>query len=220
MQRGAIHKTLSPLTLEGQTLLCASVHTRAHTHTHITADCAAQHNHKETNRLQQLCLHILKTEFLLYYYTPTTKMMRFCLLFCLATLWTVTTTAFAPFAGHATKRLSMLSRSQHGTAAGIATTATSTTTTTSLMERRWNFNEGQAPWGMKKNAETWNGRVAQMAFVLVFLQELIQGKGVVQGLLQGDPVNLACASAFVVVVIGLTGWLALQGEDDYVTRDM
>jgi hypothetical protein len=31
-----------------------------------------------------------------------------------------------------------------------------------LSERRWNFNDGQAPWGMKKNAEIWNGRVAQV----------------------------------------------------------
>jgi hypothetical protein len=33
---------------------------------------------------------------------------------------------------------------------------------TSLSERRWNFNEGQGPFGLKKNAETWNGRVAQV----------------------------------------------------------
>ena len=33
---------------------------------------------------------------------------------------------------------------------------------TALSERRWNFNEGQGPFGMKKNAETWNGRVAQV----------------------------------------------------------
>jgi len=31
-----------------------------------------------------------------------------------------------------------------------------------LQERKWNFNEGQAPWGLKKNAEIWNGRVAQV----------------------------------------------------------
>jgi len=35
-------------------------------------------------------------------------------------------------------------------------------TTTTLAERRWNFNEGQSPWGMKENAEIWNGRVAQV----------------------------------------------------------
>jgi hypothetical protein len=157
-------------------------------------------------------------------------MMRFTVnyLLCFVTLWTGTTTAFVPPSP-------LLSYPYNGAAAGVTTisaapithakAATTTrnpisTTTTTLMERRWNFNEGQAPWGMKKNAETWNGRVAQMAFVLVFLQELIQGKGVVQGLLQGDPVNLACASAFAVVVVGLTGWLALQGDDDYVARDM
>jgi hypothetical protein len=39
------------------------------------------------------------------------------------------------------------------------------TTTTQLSERQWNFNEGQSPWGMKTNAETWNGRVAQVRFV-------------------------------------------------------
>ena len=33
---------------------------------------------------------------------------------------------------------------------------------TALQERRWNFNEGQGPWGLKKNAEIWNGRMAQV----------------------------------------------------------
>ena len=36
--------------------------------------------------------------------------------------------------------------------------------TTALMERRWNFNEARGPWGLKKNAEIWNGRVAQVRF--------------------------------------------------------
>ena len=35
-------------------------------------------------------------------------------------------------------------------------------TSTQLQERQWNFNEGQGPFGMKKNAEIWNGRVAQV----------------------------------------------------------
>lgn len=39
---------------------------------------------------------------------------------------------------------------------------TKRTTATALSERRWNFNEGQGPWGLKKNAEIWNGRVAQV----------------------------------------------------------
>jgi hypothetical protein len=41
-------------------------------------------------------------------------------------------------------------------------TPTTSTTTTALAGRRWNFNEGQGPWGLKKNAEIWNGRVSQV----------------------------------------------------------
>jgi len=37
---------------------------------------------------------------------------------------------------------------------------------TMLMERRWNFNEARGPFGMKKNAEIWNGRVAQVSLSL------------------------------------------------------
>ena len=33
-----------------------------------------------------------------------------------------------------------------------------------LQERRWNFNDGHSPWGLKINAEIWNGRVAQVGF--------------------------------------------------------
>lgn len=40
-----------------------------------------------------------------------------------------------------------------------------TTSPIVLQERRWNFNEGQSPWGMKKNAEIWNGRFAQVRFL-------------------------------------------------------
>ena len=42
------------------------------------------------------------------------------------------------------------------------TTTTNSITNTALHERQWNFNEGQGPFGLKKNAETWNGRVAQV----------------------------------------------------------
>jgi hypothetical protein len=38
---------------------------------------------------------------------------------------------------------------------------------TQLAERRWNFNEGRSPWGLKKNAEIWNGRVAQVRYDVV-----------------------------------------------------
>ena len=50
----------------------------------------------------------------------------------------------------------------------IHTAASTRSTTTALSERQWNFNEGQGPWGMKKNAEIWNGRVAQVIFFQCF----------------------------------------------------
>lgn len=68
---------------------------------------------------------------------------------------------------------------------------------------------------MKANAETWNGRVAQMAFVWIFLQELVTGKGVLQGIDEGNWFFLFNAGLFGVIVVGLTGWLAIQGDDDY-----
>jgi hypothetical protein len=59
-----------------------------------------------------------------------------------------------------------------------------------------------------------------MAFVIVFLQELIQGKGVIQGIQEGDPVNIAGLALFAVSALGLTGFLAIKGDDDYVKRDL
>uniref|UniRef100_A0A7S0UNQ6 Uncharacterized protein n=1 Tax=Pseudo-nitzschia delicatissima TaxID=44447 RepID=A0A7S0UNQ6_9STRA len=86
---------------------------------------------------------------------------------------------------------------------------------TQLSERQWNFNEGQSPWGMKINAETWNGRVAQIAFVWIFLQELVTGKGVLQGIDEGNWFFLLNEGLFAVGVVGLTVWLAIKGDDDY-----
>ena len=54
-----------------------------------------------------------------------------------------------------------------------------------------------------------------MAFVWVFLQELITGKGVFKGLEEGDAFFIANAVAFAVSVVGRTGWLALQGSNDF-----
>ena len=51
---------------------------------------------------------------------------------------------------------------------------------------------------MKNNAEIWNGRVAQVAFVIVLLQELVFGKGVVQGIMDGDFGALFMAGLFGV----------------------
>jgi hypothetical protein len=68
---------------------------------------------------------------------------------------------------------------------------------------------------LKKNAEIWNGRLAQMAFVFVFLQELVTGKGVIQGVQEGDTLNIACLGVAVLSTVGLTAWLAIQGTDEY-----
>jgi hypothetical protein len=52
------------------------------------------------------------------------------------------------------------------TPTSCVTVALTGSSPTSLFERRWNFNEGQGPFGLKKNAEVWNGRVAQVGSVL------------------------------------------------------
>jgi hypothetical protein len=59
-----------------------------------------------------------------------------------------------------------------------------------------------------------------MAFVLVFIQELVQGKGVIQGLQEGNPVNIAVCAAFGISMVGITAFLAVKGTDDYVARDL
>ncbi|GMI07809.1 hypothetical protein TrRE_jg7231 [Triparma retinervis] len=85
---------------------------------------------------------------------------------------------------------------------------------THLNDRQWNFNDGRAPWGMKNNAEIWNGRVAQVAFTIVLLQELVFGKGVVQGVQDGDLGAIFMLGITGVSVLGLTGWLALKGNEN------
>jgi hypothetical protein len=73
-------------------------------------------------------------------------------------LISASTTAFAPPAS------SFISQRSTSLSTTITTTKTTTiaSSTTRLSERKWNFNEGQSPWGMKQNAETWNGRIAQV----------------------------------------------------------
>ena len=88
---------------------------------------------------------------------------------------------------------------------------------TALNERQWNFNRGRGPFGMKKNAEIWNGRAAQMGFTIVLLQELITGKGVVQGIQEGDPFNMVCLGLAVAGTLGLTVFLAIKGKESDIT---
>lgn len=88
---------------------------------------------------------------------------------------------------------------------------------TALHERQWNFNRGRGPFGMKKNAEIWNGRAAQMGFTIVLLQELITGKGVVQGLQEGNAFNMVCLGLAVAGTLGLTVFLAIKGKESDIT---
>jgi len=88
---------------------------------------------------------------------------------------------------------------------------------TTLFERRWNFNEGRGPFGFKKNAEIWNGRLAQMGFTILLLQELITGKGVIAGLQDGDVFNYVLLGLGGVTVLGLTAFLAAKGKDNSIS---
>lgn len=54
-----------------------------------------------------------------------------------------------------------------------------------------------------------------MAFVFVLVQELVTGKGVIQGVQEGDALNVACLGVAVLSTVGLTAWLAIQGTDEY-----
>lgn len=52
-----------------------------------------------------------------------------------------------------------------------------------------------------------------MAFVIVLLQELVTGKGVIQSIQDGDAVGLAGLGFFVVSVLGLTAFLISKGDE-------
>lgn len=69
---------------------------------------------------------------------------------------------------------------------------------------------------MKKNAEIWNGRVAQMAFVVVLLQELITGKGVIASIQDGDATGYAFLGFAVLSTVALTAWLAIKGDENSI----
>jgi len=58
-----------------------------------------------------------------------------------------------------------------------------------------------------------------MAFVVIFLQELIQGKGVIQSVQEGNALNVAALGVTAATVVGLAAFLAIQGDDDYTKKD-
>jgi hypothetical protein len=105
---------------------------------------------------------------------------------------------------------------QHNNNRLITTQSSSSTTSTALSERQWNFNNGRSPFGLKKNAEIWNGRVAQMAFIIVLLQELVTGKGVIAAYNDGDISAYVFLGVAAVSTVGLSAWLAIKGDESDV----
>lgn len=59
-----------------------------------------------------------------------------------------------------------------------------------------------------------------MAFVTIFIQELVQGKGVIQGIQDGDIVNYIGLGFFAVCTLGLTAFLAIKGETDLIEPEL
>lgn len=59
---------------------------------------------------------------------------------------------------------------------------------------------------------------SQMSFIVVVLQELITGKGAIEGVQEGNPVNIACLAVTVASILGLTAFLAMKGDDKYVDK--
>ena len=114
----------------------------------------------------------------------------------------------------------------------------------------WNINPefGAPPFGFDMNAEIWNGRVAQVrfysdapkvllnkrisyyllfisfkykvSFVWVFLQEFVQGKGVIKGLSDGDIINIISLSVFAVTIIALIGRFLAEPPAGWPTREI
>ena len=75
------------------------------------------------------------------------------------------------------------------------------------MNKKQNNNNGE------------NNRYGFQSFVVVLLQELITGKGVVQGLQEGDPVNIAIAGITGVSLVGLTAFLAIKGKVKFINLE-
>jgi len=108
---------------------------------------ASTNNRVLTNINGDRSLHHSKPNFRMF--TARKNCLAACLCVLFAGFLSTTTEAFVPPSSPLPTRL----MHQHAT-----------TTTSVLNERKWNFNEGQSPWGLKKNAEIWNGRVAQVRF--------------------------------------------------------
>lgn len=68
-------------------------------------------------------------------------------------------------------------------------------------------------------AELWNGRFAQIAFVVVFAQEMAQRKGVLRGIEQSNPVNLVGLLSVFLAMVGVGAAFTVGvGESQESTR--
>lgn len=88
---------------------------------------------------------------------------------------------------------------------------------------RWNLNSGREPWGMSLNAEVWNGRMAMMGFVLVSIQEVVMGEGVITKVQNAKSIwdvapiyaGFALGAAAVLAVVAKVG----SDDDDAFDTD-
>lgn len=53
-------------------------------------------------------------------------------------------------------------------------------------------------------AELFNGRIAKIAFVMIFGQELLQGKGIFQGISEKDPFNIGALVISTIAIVSTT----------------
>ena len=59
-----------------------------------------------------------------------------------------------------------------------------------------------------------------MAFIFVILQEAVTGKGVIQGITEGDPLFIVGLAVTAASIVALSVLLAIKGDDNYVDKDL
>ena len=78
----------------------------------------------------------------------------------------------------------------------------------------WNTNENRPPFGFATNAEVWNGRVAMMSFVFLFIQELFFGPILKPHDGIGGILNTGFTVAFVLSLAAVTAAIWTNQDND------